>query len=157
VGDQLEKRATDRTEYDEYGPGRSAVMNARHITVALDGTWVRADCSASGRQLHVIAGRIERNGQLGNRFAWVPEAARACSAKMMRSALDDDGYTNETKLSVLADGADGLPRVVQDGNKANPNHEARLVSHQHAPASHRADDVEDRGSHGRPRYRALGP
>ncbi len=100
VGDELEKRATDRTEYDEYGPGRSAVMNARHITVALDGTWVRADCSASGRQLHVIAGRIERNGQLGNRFAWVPEAARACSAKMMRSALDDDGYTNETKLSV---------------------------------------------------------
>jgi hypothetical protein len=117
VGDELEKRATDQTEYDEYGPGRSAVINARHITVALDGTWVRADRSASGRQLHVIAGRIERNGQLGNRFAWVPEAARACSAKMMRSALDDDGYTNETKLSVLADGADGLPRVVRDGIK----------------------------------------
>src|SRR5260370_41759021 len=72
---------------------------------------------AAGRHLHVVAGRIERNGQLSNRFAWVPEAARACSAKMMRSALDDDGYTNETKLSVLADGAEGLPRVVQDGIK----------------------------------------
>jgi hypothetical protein len=59
VGNELEKRATDRAEYDEYGPGRSAVMSARQITVALDGTWVRADCSASGRQLHVIAGRIE--------------------------------------------------------------------------------------------------
>jgi hypothetical protein len=120
VGDELEKRATDRAEYDEYGPGRNPVTGARQITVALDGTWVRADCSASGRQLHVIAGRIERNGQLGNRFAWVPEAAKACCAKMIRSALDDDGYTNETKLSVLADGGDGLSRVVHDGAKRAP-------------------------------------
>jgi hypothetical protein len=120
VGNELEKRATDRAEYDEYGPGRNAVVRARQITVALDGTWVRADCSASGRQLHVVAGRIERNGQLGNRFAWVPEAAKACSAKMMRSALDDDGYTNHTKLSVLADGADGLSRVVRDGAQRTP-------------------------------------
>jgi hypothetical protein len=120
VGNELEKRATDRAEYDEYGPGRNAVAGARQITVALDGTWVRADCSASGRQLHVVAGRIERNGQLGNRFAWVPEAAKACSAKMMRSALDDDGYTNHTKLSVLADGADGLSRVVRDGAQRTP-------------------------------------
>jgi hypothetical protein len=120
VGDELEKRATDRAEYDEYGPGRNAVTSARQITVALDGTWIRADCSASGRQLHVIAGRIERNGRLSNPFAWVPEAAKACSPKMLKSALDDDGYTDDTRLSVLADGADGLSRVVQDGTKRTP-------------------------------------
>ena len=39
---------------------------------------------------------------------------------MMRSALDDDGYTNHTKLSVLADGADGLSRVVRDGAQRTP-------------------------------------
>ncbi len=39
---------------------------------------------------------------------------------MMKSALDDDGYTNDTKLSVLADGADGLSRIVQDDAKRTP-------------------------------------
>jgi hypothetical protein len=69
VGDELERRATDRAEYDEYGPGRKAVTGARQITVALDGTWIRAD---------------------------------------------------GTKLSVLADGADGLPGLVHDGTKRTP-------------------------------------
>jgi len=120
VGDELERRATDRAEYDEYGPGRKTVIGARQITVALDGTWIRADGSARGRQLHVIAGRIERDGQLGSRFAWVPEAARGCSPKMMKSALDDEGFTDGTKLSVLADGADGLPGLVHDSTKRTP-------------------------------------
>jgi hypothetical protein len=120
VGDELERRATDRAEYDDCGPGRAPVAEAEQITVALDGTYVRADRSAFGRQLHVIAGRIERNGKLGNRFAWVPEAAKACSPKMMRSALDDDGYTDGTRLSVLADGADGLSGVVRDGTQRTP-------------------------------------
>ena len=39
---------------------------------------------------------------------------------MLKSALDDDGYTDATRLSVLADGADGLSRVVQDGTKRTP-------------------------------------
>jgi hypothetical protein len=71
-GRRCARRATDRAEYDEYGPGRKAVTSARQITVALDGTWIRADGGARGRQLHVIAGRIECDGQLGSRFAWVP-------------------------------------------------------------------------------------
>lgn len=121
VGDEIERRAIDRAEYDACGPRRAPVAAAEQITVALDGTYVRADRSADGRQLHVIAGRIERNGKLGNRFAWVPEAAGACSPEMMRSALDDDGYTDFTHLSVLADGAGGLTNVVRDGAQQSPS------------------------------------
>jgi hypothetical protein len=120
VGGELERRATDRAEYDEYGPGRKGVASARQITVALDGTWIRADGSARGRQLHVIAGRIDRDGHLGGRFAWVPEAARGCSPNMTTSALVDEGFADGTKLSVLADGADGLTGLVHDGSNRRP-------------------------------------
>jgi hypothetical protein len=53
-------------------------MFARQITAALDGTWVRADCSAFGRQLHVVAGRIdlvkERMGR-GKPIRWSADGA----------------------------------------------------------------------------------
>ena len=94
IGRRIENRAIDREEYEWESPGRRPVAPADHVLVAIDGTGIRAAPGAYGRQLQVIAGRIERDGQLGGHFAWVPEAVGATGA-MMRSALDDDGLTSQ--------------------------------------------------------------
>jgi hypothetical protein len=57
---------------------------------------------AYGRQLHVVAGRIARDGQLGGHFTWLPEAVGLTGA-MMQSALDDDGCAAHFQLEVTAD------------------------------------------------------
>jgi hypothetical protein len=92
TGQRIEMRALDPEEYEWESAGRTRAAPASEVQVAIDGTWIRAAPGAYGRHLHVIAGRIERDGQLGGHFAWVPEATGATSA-MMKSALDDDGVT----------------------------------------------------------------
>ena len=83
-------RAIDRDEYEWESAGRRPVPPRHDVQVAIDGTWIRAAPGAYGRQLHVVAGRIARDGRLGGHFAWLPEAVGATGA-MMQSALDDDG------------------------------------------------------------------
>jgi hypothetical protein len=113
IGRRIETRALDPEEYEWESAGRRRAGAADRVQVAIDGTWVRAAPGAYGRHLHVVAGRIERDGQLGGHFAWVPEATAATGA-MMKSALDDDGLTLDSNLDVLADGADGLESVVRE-------------------------------------------
>jgi hypothetical protein len=102
TGRRIENRALDREEYEWESAGRTPVDAADHVQVAIDGTWIRAAPGAYGRQLHVVAGRIERDGRLGGHFAWIPEAIGATGA-MMKSALDDDGLTSQSRLEVFAD------------------------------------------------------
>ncbi|MDT5283606.1 MAG: hypothetical protein QOJ20_4801 [Mycobacterium sp.] len=113
TGQRIETRAVDPEEYEWESAGRTAAAPASQVQVAIDGTWIRAAPGAYGRHLNVIAGRIERDGQLGGHFAWVPEATGATSA-MMKSALDDDGVTADSSLGVIADSADGLESVVRE-------------------------------------------
>ena len=113
IGRRIETRALDPEEYEWESAGRRRAGAADRVQVAIDGTWIRAAPGAYGRHLHVVAGRIERDGQLGGHFAWVPEATAATGA-MMKSALDDDGLTLDSSLDVLADGADGLESVVRE-------------------------------------------
>jgi hypothetical protein len=99
--------------------GARAVTPADHVQVAIDGRWIRAAPGAFGRQLHVVARRIERDGRRGRHFAWVPEAVGATGA-MMKSALDDHGLTGQSCLDVFTDGADGLESVVREATDRSP-------------------------------------
>jgi hypothetical protein len=71
AGEQLDRRATEPDEYDWPDSRRLPVPPAEHLTVTIDGTYVRADSSGWLRQHYVVAGRIERDGRLGGHFAWV--------------------------------------------------------------------------------------
>jgi hypothetical protein len=107
VGNRLDMRATEPDEYDWPESSRLPVTASKHLTVAIDGTFIRADASGWFRQHSVIAGRIERDGELGGHFAWVvPDAASGCD--FMKAALNEHGWTEQSKVFVLADGADGL-------------------------------------------------
>jgi hypothetical protein len=64
------------------------------------------------REHPVVAGRIERDRQLGGRFAWVAQH-RSCDAEaFMKAALQSNGWTAKSQVRVLADGADGLANLV---------------------------------------------
>jgi hypothetical protein len=43
IGNRLDQRATEREEYDWPEPRREPVTAARNLSVAIDGTYVRAD------------------------------------------------------------------------------------------------------------------
>ena len=100
TGRRIETRALDPEEYEWESAGRTCAGAAHQVQVAIDGTCIRAAPGAYGRHLRVVAGRIERDGQLGGHFAWVPEATGATGA-MMKSALDDDGLTSDSSLTCL--------------------------------------------------------
>jgi hypothetical protein len=65
----------------------------------------------------VIAGRVERDGQLGGHFAWVAQRPED-ALEFMRAAMRSDGWTERSQVAVLADGADGLADLV---NAVSPN------------------------------------
>lgn len=68
------------------------------------------------RQHYVVAGRIERNGQLGGRFAWVAQGPHR-PKDFMKAALDDHRWTEELRVTVLAGGADGLKTVIREARQ----------------------------------------
>jgi hypothetical protein len=47
---------------------------AQHITVAIDGTYIRSTAENWKGELYVVAGRIERAGVLSGRFAWLGDS-----------------------------------------------------------------------------------
>jgi hypothetical protein len=63
-------------------------------------------------EYHVVAGRIEREGRLGDHFAWVAQHPMCDAEIFMKAALDDKGWTQASRVRVLADGADGLSNLV---------------------------------------------
>lgn len=117
VGAHLDQRVTDPEEYDWPDSQRQPVAASARMTVSIDGTYVRADSSGWSRQHYVVAGRIERDGQLGDRFAWI--ARRSTDpVDFMKATLENNGWTSASRVAVLADGADGLTNLV--GRHINP-------------------------------------
>jgi hypothetical protein len=78
---------------------------SNRLTVAIDGTYVRSDLTNGLYQHYVIAGRVERDGQLGGHFAWVAQRPED-ALEFMRAAMRSDGWTERSQVAVLADGAD---------------------------------------------------
>jgi hypothetical protein len=77
------------------------------LTIAIDGTYVRSDLTNGLYQHYVVAGRVERDGDLGGHFAG--GAQRPDDAlEFMKAAMRGDEWTERSRVAVLADGADGL-------------------------------------------------
>ena len=112
VGARLEQRVIAPTEYDWPESRRESDAPAKHLSVAIDGTYVRADRMMGLREYQVVAGRMEREGQLGGRFAWIAQHRRCDPEAFMKAALQTNGWTQESHVRVLADGADGLSNLV---------------------------------------------
>ena len=71
VGERFDQRALEPDEYDWPDCQREPVIPAHRVTVAIDGTYIRAGLDSGNRQLHVVAGRVDRDGKLGSHFAWI--------------------------------------------------------------------------------------
>jgi NADPH-dependent ferric siderophore reductase len=112
VGDQLDMRATVPDEYDWPESRLLPVPAGGRLTVVIDGTYVR-DSSGWSRQHNIIAGRIERDGHLGGHFAWVAGESTS-SRELMKAALNDHGWTEQSRVTIFAYGADGLKSLVQE-------------------------------------------
>jgi hypothetical protein len=111
VGALLDQRVTEPEEYDCLQLHRQAVPASNRLTIAIDGTYVRSDLTNGSYQHYVIAGRVDRDGQLGGHFAWVAQRPED-ALEFMRAAMRSDGWTERSQVAVLADGADGLAAVV---------------------------------------------
>jgi hypothetical protein len=119
VGAHLDQRVTEPEEYDWPESQRLPVPTRQRLTVAIDGTYVRSNLDTGLYQHYVVAGRVDRDGTLGGRFAWIAQWP-ADSVEFMKAALEDNGWTAESKVVVLADGADGLRTIVQAAIGAPP-------------------------------------
>jgi hypothetical protein len=112
VGARLQQRVIEPSEYDWPESRREPVPAAKSLSVAIDGTYVRADGTMWLREYQVVAGRMERQGELGDYFAWVPQHRLCLTTDFMKAALEANGWTSDSKVRVLADGADGLSNLV---------------------------------------------
>ena len=112
VGARLQQRVIEPSEYDWPESRREPVPAAKSLSVAIDGTYVRADGTMWLREYQVVAGRMERQGKLGDYFAWVPQHRLCFTPDFMKAALEANGWTPKSKVRVMADGADGLSNLV---------------------------------------------
>jgi len=62
---------TEPDEYDWPESRRDPVPACTRLIVAIDGTYVQSKLDTDLYQHHVVAGRIERDGILAGRFAWI--------------------------------------------------------------------------------------
>ena len=112
VGAHLQQRAIEPSEYDWPESRREPVPAAKSLSVAIDGTYIRADGTMWLREYQVVAGRMERQGKLGGYFAWVPPHRLCFTEDFMKAALEANGWTPKSQVRVMADGADGLGSLV---------------------------------------------
>jgi hypothetical protein len=119
VGAHVDQRVTEPDEYDWPESQRQPVPSGRRLMVAIDGTYVRSNLDTGLYQHYVVSGRIDCDGALGGRFAWITQRPGE-SEEFMKAALQENGWTPECKVVVLADGADGLKNLVKAAIKSEP-------------------------------------
>jgi hypothetical protein len=116
VGALLDQRILEPDEYASFAPPRHSVPAANRLTIAIDGTYVRSDLTNGLYQHYVVAGRIDHDGCLGCRFAYVAQRPDD-PLEFVKAAMQSHGLTDQSPVAVLADGADGLASLVK---KASP-------------------------------------
>jgi hypothetical protein len=85
---------------------------AKHLTVGIDGAFVKAKPDqAGGRPFEILTGRVERQRGRGHAFAIVRNLDARAKRKI-QAVLRRCGRSPETKLTLLSDGEDGLRGVV---------------------------------------------
>jgi hypothetical protein len=71
VGARLDQRVTEPDEYDWPESRRDPAPTGTRLIVAIDGTYLRSNLGTGLYQHYVVAGRIDRDGILAGRFAWI--------------------------------------------------------------------------------------
>jgi hypothetical protein len=98
VGRRLNQRVIEPDEYDWPESRREPVPAANSLSVAIDGTYIRADGTMLLREYHVVAGRIEREGKLGGCFAWIAQHPSCDTEAFMKAALQANGWNQNSQL-----------------------------------------------------------
>jgi hypothetical protein len=108
VGQEIEKELCDEVEHPKVRP-----ETAEHLTVGIDGAFVKAKRSAGGqrRQFEILTGRVERQRGRGEVFGIVRDLDRKAKQKV-QAVLRRCGRGPKTDVTVLSDGEDGLRGVV---------------------------------------------
>jgi hypothetical protein len=84
---------------------------ARHLRVAIDGTVLTATPFEDVSKFEVIAGRVERDGYMGRRFACALQRP-TLTRVLVAAALDQCGWEHSTLVDVVTDGARGMRKLV---------------------------------------------
>jgi hypothetical protein len=84
----------------------------RGVSIGIDDTYVRSQLREGSRQLQVTGGRLERNGKLAERFAFVSSAPGWTRDQFTRM-LRQHGIGATARIRVITDGDDGLRNFVQ--------------------------------------------
>jgi hypothetical protein len=119
VGARLDQRVTEPDEYHWPESRRDLVPECPRLVVAIDGTYVRSNLDTGLYQHYVVAGRIEGDSILAGRFAWIARWSGEAE-QFMKAALQANGWTTQSQVVVLADGADGLKNLVQAAVDSEP-------------------------------------
>ena len=82
------------------------------MVVGIDDTYVRHRERLASRQIQITAGRLERNGALGARFAFV-SSSPSWNLRQFDGFLKQQGRNDRTTMRVVTDGDDGLRNLVQ--------------------------------------------
>ncbi|WP_051956138.1 hypothetical protein [Beijerinckia mobilis] len=82
------------------------------ITVFLDGAHIRAVPGHQSRTLDVMVGKVETEGGTPRRFGFAMKGADGPSS-LLRAALQEQGWTPGTSVTVISDGEVTLPLLVK--------------------------------------------
>jgi hypothetical protein len=82
------------------------------MVVGIDDTYVRHRERLTSRQIQITAGRLERNGALGARFAFV-SSSPSWNLRQIDAFLKQQGRNDRATMLVVTDGDDGLRNLVQ--------------------------------------------
>ena len=89
----------------------------RGVSVGIDDTYLRSQ-RGEGRQFQVTGGRLERNGRLAERFAFV-SSAPGWTRDQFTGMLRQHGIGAMDRIRVITDGDDGLRNFVQSAVSAD--------------------------------------
>lgn len=110
VGQRIDAQRIART--DSAVDPNSSPDPAVSLAIGIDDTYVRHHRRLACRQIQVTAGRLERNGKLGARFAFVASSAN-WKPSQFRGFLEQQGQASSTVMRVVTDGDDGVRNFVQ--------------------------------------------
>jgi hypothetical protein len=108
VGRELEAQRLDAAD----GQFGQTPETAQSLVVGIDDTYVKHREQLVARQFQVTAGRVERNGKLGARFAFVSSNS-GWTDSFFDGFLLQQGMKRNTVMRVVTDGDDGLRNFVQ--------------------------------------------
>ena len=101
----------DQQFHEGWFAGGSKRDGVRHLRVAIDGTVLTATPFEEVSKFEVVAGRVEREGQMGRRFVCALPR-RPLTQMLVAAALEQCGWTKETVVDVITDGARGMRSLV---------------------------------------------